>query len=76
MNESESKSEIARLRRQIDLEFEGAQRGLTGFAMTAQHAFIDARLHRAWEHKQALVEKIGEVEATKVLVEAYIKIIG
>ena len=36
-------SEIARMLEQIDLEYEAAKRGLTGFAQTAKHAFITAR---------------------------------
>ena len=76
MDQPECVSEVARLRRQIDLEFEATQHALTSFAMTAQHAFIGARMRRAWEHKQALAQEIGEAEATQVLVEAYQKIIG
>ena len=76
MDQLECTSEVARLRRQIDLEFEATQHALMGFTMTAQHAFIDARMHRAWEHKRALAQEIGEVEANNVLVEAYQKTIG
>jgi hypothetical protein len=76
MSESECGSEVARLRRQIDLEIEAAQRGMSGYAMTAQHSFIDARLRCAWEHKEALVAEVGEDEATKILVDAYIQIVG
>jgi hypothetical protein len=76
MSEPECNSEVARLRRQIDQEIEAAQRGMNGYAITAQHAFIDARLRRAWDHKEALVAEVGETEATKILLDAYIKIVG
>ncbi len=76
MSDSENTSEVARLRRQIDMEIEAAQRGMNGYAMTAQHSFIDARLRRAWEHKEALAAEVGETEANKILVDAYIKIVG
>jgi len=41
MDETENKSEVARLMQQIELEYEAAQRGLYGFAYgAAKHEFI------------------------------------
>jgi hypothetical protein len=43
MDERENKSEVARIMRQIELEYEAAQRGLYGFAAgAAKHEFITA----------------------------------
>ena len=48
MSEPESKSEIAQLLRRIDLEYQAAQWGLTGFAEgSSKHAFITARRNEA-----------------------------
>ncbi len=41
MQEENNKSEVARIKRQIELEYEAAQRGLYGFAAgAAKHEFI------------------------------------
>lgn len=53
------KSEVARLRQQIEMEYEAAERGLYGFAEgAAQHAFITARMENigtCFEELQGLV---------------------
>jgi hypothetical protein len=65
------KSEVARLMRQIEQEYEAAQRGLYGFASgAARHEFINAKVEnigRCHEHLKTLV---GEQEATKALAQA------
>lgn len=63
MRMHESKSEVARLREQIRLEYEAAQRGLSGTAITAPHQFITARMERMWEHLQELTQLVGAEEA-------------
>ncbi|HLJ36498.1 MAG TPA: hypothetical protein VKU38_22765 [Ktedonobacteraceae bacterium] len=70
MSESESKSEVARLRRQIEEEYAAAQRGLCGFAVTAQHAFITARMENVWLFREQLVPLVGEDEATRLMCES------
>lgn len=57
-------SEIARLRQQIDLEHEAAERALHSPAITAPHAYITARMEQVWKHIQAL-ERIGGRDAVQ-----------
>ncbi len=67
MDTQESKSEVARLREQIALEYEAAQRGLSGMAMTASHQFITARMERMWEQLQELSLLVGATEACAIV---------
>jgi hypothetical protein len=65
----EQGSEVARIMRQIDLELEAAQRGLHGFAATARHDFITARMQRGGEHILRLIE-VGKHEEAQALMNA------
>lgn len=67
----ENKSEVARLMRQIELEYELAQRGLTGYAEVAKHAFITAGLEKIGEHHTTLQQLIGEQRAAHFLVTVF-----
>ena len=67
MRTHESQSEVARLREQITLEYEAAQRGLSGLALTASHQFITARMERMWEHLQELTQLVGADEACAIV---------
>jgi hypothetical protein len=69
MDESESKSEVARLMRQIDLELEAAQRGLYGMAITARHDLINARMQRGGERILQLIEE-GKHDEAQALMNA------
>ena len=71
MDGSESKSEVARIKRQIELEYEAAQRGMYGFAAGAgKHEFITARMENMGRCHEQLVTLVGEQEATKVFAQA------
>ena len=71
MDERENKSEVARIKRQIELEYEAAQRALYGFAAGAgKHEFITARMEKMGRCHERLVSLVGEREATKALVQA------
>jgi hypothetical protein len=64
-NKTESKSEVARLMRQITLEYEAAQRGLFGIAEgTAQHDFINRKMSRIAECHDQLCQIKGKLEGT------------
>jgi hypothetical protein len=65
----EQGSEVARMMRQIDLELEAAQRSLYGFASTARHDFINARMQRGGEHILRLIEA-GRHEEAQALMNA------
>lgn len=63
----EQGSEMARLIRQIDLEREAAERGMYGFASTARHDFINARMQRNGERILQLIDEGKHEEAQAVL---------
>ena len=44
--EQKSNSEVARLRRRIEEEYEAAERAMHGYAVTARHEFITARMEK------------------------------
>ena len=68
-------SELARLRRQIELEYEAMQRGLTGFAAgAALHQFIQVRMEHISNHQNMLVGYVGEKEAAHITAELYMKV--
>ena len=70
MNRSGPGNEVAQLRQRIRLEYEAAQRGLSGTAQgTAQHAFITQRMENMGAYYKALKQLIGEPGATRILVE-------
>jgi hypothetical protein len=59
--ESESRSEVARLMGQIDLELEAAERGMYG------HDAINARMQRGGERIPQLIEEGKHDEAQKLM---------
>lgn len=70
-------SEVALLRKRIAAEYEAMMRGLTGLASgQAQHAFIDARMRRVDTYHEQLTQHISDAEATNVICELYVQIIG
>ena len=67
-------SEVARLREQVELEYEAMMRGLTGFAEgSAIHEFISARMARVEIYHGKLANEIGEHEATEIICDLYNK---
>lgn len=61
-------SEVARLLQQIEREYLAAQRGLTGFAESARHAAITARLENMGKLHESLRAIVGD-EATRLMSE-------
>lgn len=71
MDALESKSDVARLMRQIELEYEAAQRGMYGFAGGAgKHEFITAKMENMGRCHEKLITLVGEKEATRALARA------
>ncbi len=65
------KSEVARLREQIAIEYLAAKQGLSGLASgTAQHRFITYRMERMGICHDELKKLVGEQEAAKILADA------
>ncbi len=70
-------SEVALLRQRITEEYEAMKHGLSGLAYgTAKHAFIDARMKRVDAYYDQLTQHIGPKEASQVVCELYIEVIG
>ena len=77
MGNAENKSEVARLLRQIELEYQAAQRALTGPALgAAQHAFITARSEHIAQYHEQLVGQVGEQEAMALVYEVHMRVVG
>lgn len=69
-------SEVARLMQQIEIECQAAKQGLEGLAIVASHDSINARMEKLWDYRQELAQEVGEQEATKIMYELYVKVIG
>ncbi len=65
----ENVSEVARFREQQALQEQAALLGLTGFAITARHDFIEARAQRGAEHILRLIAEGKEAEALTLVNE-------
>jgi hypothetical protein len=71
----ESKSEVARLMRSIELEYEAAKRGFEGPAITARHAFINARMERISDCHEELKQHVGEDKAIQLLFDLHTRMV-
>ena len=67
MDDSGGNSEVARVTHRIDLELEAAGRSLHGFAITARHDFINARIQQQGERILHLIEQGRHEEAQALL---------
>jgi hypothetical protein len=65
-------SEVAELRRRIELECEAMQRAMTGFAVgVSLHQFICKRMECIGRYQQRLADYVGEDEANNIVGELY-----
>jgi hypothetical protein len=62
-------SELQHLLNLIDLEFKAAQQGFYGFAETAKHQFITARMENMQRFQERIARMIGEDEAIRLVNE-------
>ncbi len=69
-------SEVARLRRQIELECEAMRLAMYGYAVVASHKIIQQKYDALDAHRAELQKHVGEEEATRIIVETYAKVIG
>ena len=68
MNKHERMSEVARLKQQIDEEYDAASRGLQGLAAgTARHAFIHIKMSHINSCYTELASLVGEDAADEML---------
>ena len=68
--ESSHQSEIAKIREQIQLEYEAAQRTFTDFTPTAQHAYISKRQENISRYFAELKTLLPEQDAIALVVDA------
>lgn len=67
-----NQSEIARLRRQIEVQLVAMRSGLAGLsAGSARHDFINARMERIGTYQHGLVNQLGEDAATMLVYGLY-----
>lgn len=69
-------SEVARLRRQIELECEAMQLAMHGYACVASHQIIEHRYNSLGKYQEDLEKHVGKEEASRIVVETYAKVIG
>jgi hypothetical protein len=69
-------SEVALIRKQIELEYEAARRLTSDYAIVTRHLFISARLNRIAEYHTLLVDLVGDKEAINIVFEAQTKVLG
>lgn len=68
----ENRSEIARLRQQIEVQLVSMRRGLSGLsAGSARHAFINARMERIGACQDGLASQLGENAANMLVYNLY-----
>lgn len=68
----ENRSEIARLRQQIEVQLVSMRRGLSGLsAGSARHAFINARMERIDAYQDGLASQLGENAANMLVYNLY-----
>lgn len=68
MKQENNVSAVAQLLSQVEAEYLAAQRGLSGFAESAKHAAITARLENMGRLHEDLRAIVGD-EATRLLAE-------
>lgn len=70
MKEEQGGSELAKLLRRFDEEYQAAQRALHGLALgTAQHEIITKRMENMEAAREQIEEIVGPEEATRLIVE-------
>jgi len=69
-------SEVARLRRQIELECEAMRLALSGYAIVASHEFIDQKYNALGKHQEELERLVGAEDALRLVIETYEKVVG
>ncbi|GHO82388.1 hypothetical protein [Dictyobacter formicarum] len=69
-------SEIALLRRKIEMECEAMRQAMSGFKITASHDIINHQYTSIGDIQAQLAAIVGEQEAAQITVEIYIQAIG
>jgi hypothetical protein len=69
-------SEVARLKEQIERECQAMQLGFSGYAAVGRHEIIANRYKALGKYMEQLDALVGEEEATNIVAETYIKVLG
>ena len=69
-----SLSEVASLRRKIELECEAMKLAMRGFAVTGSHDVINHKYRAIGTAQEKLAAIVGEKEAARIAVEVYIHV--
>lgn len=70
-----NESEVARIRRQIEAEYQAMLQGLTGLAEgTPKYEFIRARMDKVACYQHQLAQIVSDVQAAQIVCAAYVKI--
>jgi hypothetical protein len=65
-----NKSEVTRLKRLIDLEYQAAQRVFTDFTPTAKHAYLTERQENIAAYHQKLLKIVSPEAAMTIVIQA------
>ncbi|GCE23268.1 hypothetical protein [Dictyobacter kobayashii] len=69
-------SEVAFLRKRIEMECEAMKHAMNSFRATASHDIINNQYNSIGNIQEQLAVIVGEQEAAKIAVEVYIQAIG
>lgn len=68
------KSEVARIRQQIEMEIEAMRRGMNEVALgTARHDFIHRKMERIGNCQDSLAAHVGQTEASQIVCQVYMQ---
>jgi Na+-translocating ferredoxin:NAD+ oxidoreductase RNF subunit RnfB len=67
--EEKNKSEVARIKRQIQAEYEAAYQALHGPAIVGQHSTITAHMENMCKYGDGLANIVGDEKAHGILIE-------
>jgi hypothetical protein len=71
-----AESEVARIMQQIELTCQAMQLGLHGYAEVASHQIINHKYKTLGQYMQQLDALVGEEEATNMVADTYIRMLG
>lgn len=72
----ENRSDVARIRAQIEGECQAIRRVFEEPALVASHAFIEARYRNLGTYQEALTDHMSEPEAKEEVVDIYRRVVG
>ncbi len=69
-------SEVAQLRRKIELECEAMRLALYGYAAVASHEVIEQRYTTLGKYQDVLEQLVGKEEANTIMIGIYTRVVG